>query len=168
MCSRLLLMILLLLLIVHFTTQGKIRHRCRSALVRRRLARLPMTCSVSRSKSGGIVQVGPHTMITPRVLQAPRNDGHVVECGGVPPLSRKTQRFFPWLRRRSKSGGAPPHSTTQAKLSAATDVFCNSKQGSPILHVISAPKITPAISRILGMTSPSSRNQSFPLSGARS
>ena len=68
----------------------------------------------------------PCAKVTPRVLQVLRNDGHVVECGGVPPLWRKTRvSFRSQLRRRSKSGGAPPHSITQAKPCAANDVFCN-------------------------------------------
>src|SRR5436190_17761759 len=89
-----------------------------------------------------------------RVFQTPRNDGRVLECGGVPPLLGKTRvSFRPRLRRRSKSGGAPafaqprslkvrlcdglwrgrpPHSKTQAKLDAANDLFCNSRKAPPI------------------------------------
>src|SRR5204863_4204199 len=66
-----------------------------------------------------------------RVFQTPRNDGHVLECGGVPPLLRKTLvSFRPRLRRRSKSGGAPPHSKTQAKLDAAVTLNPNPETSS--------------------------------------
>src|SRR6266403_46639 len=86
---------------------------------------------------------GPHT----------ENHGHVLECGGVPPLLGKPRvSFRPRLRRRSKSGGTPafaerpllkvrvcdglwrgrpPHSKTQAKLGAANDLLCNWLKISP-------------------------------------
>ncbi len=68
----------------------------------------------------------PRTKNHARVFQTPRNDGHVLECGGAPPLLRKMRvSFRPRLPRRSKSGGAPPHSKTQAKLGAANDALRN-------------------------------------------
>src|SRR5437762_8048813 len=81
-----------------------------------------MTHLVTCQKSAPILYVIPRTKNHPRVFQTPRNDGHVLECGGVPPLLGKTRvSFCPRLPRRSKSGGAPPHSKTQAKLGAAND-----------------------------------------------
>src|SRR5436190_15460824 len=89
----------------------------------------------------------PHQEITARVFQPLGSDGHVLECGGVPPLLGKTQvSFRPRLPRRSKSGGAPPHSQTQAKLGAANDALRNCQKSAPILYVIPAPRITPAFS----------------------
>src|SRR5436190_14195755 len=45
---------------------------------------------------------------------AAHNFACVVECGGAPPLLRENRESpsGPRLRRRSKSGGTPPHSTT--------------------------------------------------------
>src|SRR5204863_7075202 len=80
------------------------------SLARSSSARLATTCFEPRTKN--------HT----RVFQTPRNDGHVLECGGVPPLLRKMRVFFRSRRqRRSNSGGAPPHSKTPANLGAAND-----------------------------------------------
>src|SRR5689334_10036787 len=52
----------------------------------------------------------------------PPNNGHVVECGGAPPLLgeglRSSFKLSPSHRQPTESGGAPPHSTTQASESA--------------------------------------------------
>jgi hypothetical protein len=51
-------------------------------------AGLTMTCFVTRTKNHA------------RAFQTPRNDGHVLECGGVPPLLGKPRvSFRPRLRR---------------------------------------------------------------------
>ena len=92
----------------------------------------------------------PCAKVTPRVLQVLRNDGHVVECGGVPPLWRKTRGSSrAQLSRRSKSGGAPPRSTTQAKLRAANEVPCNTLKSATNSSRNPVPKITLCVFRFL-------------------
>src|SRR5436190_22671113 len=109
-----------------------------------------------------------------RVFQTPPNDGHVLECGGVPPLLGKTRvSFRPRLPRRSKSGGAPafaeprsfkvrlcdglwrgrpPHSKTQAKLGAANDALRNCQKSASILYFIPRTKNHAPVFKLLGMT----------------
>src|SRR5204862_4635631 len=94
--------------------------RSTAALQNAREIALPMTHLVTWQKSAPILYVIPRTENHPRVFQTPRNDGHVLDCGGVPPLLGKTRvSFRPRLPRRSESGGAPPHSKTHAQLGAA-------------------------------------------------
>ena len=76
-------------------------------------ASLPMTCWVTRPR------------IKPAFVQTPRNGGHVVECGGVPPLLRKREHLSP-----SNYDADPKRRSTAALQDAseivpANNVFCN-------------------------------------------
>src|SRR5438132_383297 len=60
--------------------------------------------------------------------------------------------FRSQLRRRSKSGGAPPHSTTQVKLCAANDVPCNSLKSATNSSRDPRTRNHALVFKLLGMT----------------